>query len=115
MQLKAIFAGVTVLAVMPLSAVAEGPLYEYADVAYVTRDPDVGSSLDGFSISGSYPIGDDFHVTGLYSRVSRTGLRFTDFGMAFGYSTQIAYRTDLVGRAGMVRGRVAPSEAPSGS
>jgi hypothetical protein len=114
MQIESMLAGV-VAVVAAQSAFAEEPLYFYGDVEYVVMDPDVGSSLDGFRLSGSHPVGDDFHVTGQYSRVNRTGLRFTEFGAAFGYHTRIAYRTDLVGRVGIVRARAAPAGVPSTS
>jgi hypothetical protein len=112
MQIKWITVALMLSTAAP-PVLAEEPIYLYGDVEYITLDPDVGSSLDGFGLSGSHPVGEDFHVMALYSRVDNNNLRLNDFGAALGHHRRIAYRTDLVGRVGMVRARVNPTGATS--
>jgi hypothetical protein len=100
---------------LPHSAAAfdEDPIYLYGDVEYLVRDPDTGSTLTGVRLSGSYPISDEFHVTGFYSRVDNGGLTARDFGAALGYRYPVVDGTHLVGRIGMARARINPAGAPA--
>lgn len=110
-----LFVAALVAVAVPAFASDGGPAYSYIDVNYVNYDFDGGGSADGFGVTGSYAINEQFHVLGDIARVSDSGVSVTMSTLAGGYAYPISGTTDFVGRLGIVHARVGVSGFGSAS
>jgi hypothetical protein len=105
MRSKSSIAVVAAAALATPALAAERPSYNYVEGAYVNLDIDEGGSIDGFGVTGSFAIGDMYHVMADYARLSETGFSGSVTTLAFGLNAPIAHNTDFVARIGWVNAR----------
>jgi len=77
--------------------------YNYAELSYDKHDVDLDrpSNIDGdgFTLSGSFKVGDDWHVYGSYGTVNADlGLNVDTWALGLGYNYALKPNIDLYGR-----------------
>ncbi|MCA1799107.1 MAG: porin family protein [Xanthomonadaceae bacterium] len=85
------------------SANPTGPSYNYVDIGYVDLDLDGGGSIDGYGLTGSFALAEQFHIVADYIRVSEGILSADVTTLAGGWNMPLNPTTDFVARLGFVR------------
>ena len=79
--------------------------YNYAELSYDKHDVDISRAPDnidgdGFTLSGSFKLGDDWHVYGSYATANVDfGINVDTWALGLGYSYALKPNVDLYGRA----------------
>lgn len=85
------------------SADQTGPSYNYVDFGYVDLDLDGAGSIDGYGLTGSFALAEQFHIVADYIRVSEFILTADVTTLAGGWNMPLNPTTDFVARLGWVR------------
>jgi hypothetical protein len=78
--------------------------YNYAELSYDKHDVDISRAPDnidgdGFTLSGSFKVGDDWHVYGSYATANVDfGINVDTWALGLGYSYALKPNVDLYGR-----------------
>jgi len=109
--MKPVLATFAALALLPLSAHADGLSYNYWELEYVDADVDgISRNLEGFGVGGSVEITDEVFLYANYVQAdtSVAGVNVTekDTSAGFGYAWSLAENIDLIGRVGWVGAKV---------
>jgi len=105
--MKPVLATLAALALLPLSARADGLSYNYWELAYVGADiDDFSEKLDGFGVAGSLEVTDQVFLYASWAQVD-TGIAGhnvseEDYGAGVGYAWSLTDNFDLIGRVGYV-------------
>lgn len=96
--MKNYFAG-ALLVMMSAPALAEQPSYDFFQLTWQTVELDdsfIDVDGDGFGLSGSFEVGQDWHIIAGYSDIGLDfGVDLKEFGIGAGYHTEIAPNTSL--------------------
>ena len=90
-----------VVALMAAPVLADGPSYNYVQASYQRADLDEQFGIDidgdGFGLSGSVDVGEDFHLFGGYQQFDFDfDVDLDEFALGLGWHPAISETTDLV-------------------
>lgn len=80
-----------------------GPSYNYVDIGYLDLDLDGGGSIDGYGLTGSFAVAEQFHIFAGYARFSEGILTLDTTTLGGGWNMPLNQTTDFVARLGLVR------------
>lgn len=100
MNLVKIATSSLMLALAPLTALADDMSYSYVDLAYVETDIDNAPTADGFGLRGSIGFAENWLAFAEYSAQSVQGVDIDTIAVGLGGHYGLAENLDLVGRLG---------------
>lgn len=109
------------IALFTSTAFADALNYNYVQLGYAKTDIDIDGTSESFSgdgwlISGSAAINENFHVFGGYNKTGFDfGIDETDYGLGLGYSKAISDKTDFVATASFLKAKLDSGDFQMGS
>jgi hypothetical protein len=102
MKFAKVMLGSTLLALAPLTALADDMSYSYVDLGYVSSDIAGAPSADGLGLRGSVGFAENWFVFGEYSNQDLAGVDIDQFAVGLGGHYGLSETIDLVGRLGYI-------------